>query len=1834
MRRCLTQLSNEELDDVLASSEWLRNAVRTSGSVRKKTVIDAEFFRRWLLTPHLSDELVGTLPRAYASDVRERSSEGADIAQPVGVRAWLALEEAAISTAGDFADVLQRIRMAEDLAPAVSPADDLSLLAEPVEPLDSKGLAVLLETLREQSTSLADDLARAVETVRAGRAAESSLLTALLGWNVEHQKSWERLGFENSYSDASFADMQVVLDRLIDNESRREAAHAEQQREQLRVDLANELKETSDVVTTLMPMLARGETFRLAHEEAQAKVAELQRRLQELDDGRPTDTSGPTQSAAAIPAADRSQSWVAEDVAERTAEDVSDRRDDAVDSATPPIAAATSETARDRSLDPEPGIAPPVGAQPDAAKEVHKSSAATFSNADVKESALGNAASRDTAGSPHSSSENDTAPAKRDPDAAAPDLTDDLALHVRAGRFGAAWFVSQAAGLPITDTRVYRLAAAAFHCAPGGIEPSEVLTRLTTLSAETEFDSQQTAQVALAATLRASLTAGWIPRSEVDVMARQAVLTTPTRTLLTAAIDAGDRNYQHLQDFSGGFGPTSEEVRLKSQALRTSLAGYHIKFARADKVLHYLLRSSSPLGQALDAVEAPTSGEQRRARLAAALTTLESPDDVIEAADEQVSSAQQRRTAIIAHARTRLEKLISSVADLVNEALNAVVVFAGDSRTALAQESRHSIVQAAKAIEFDAVKSSAGDAAFMQLVNWVIQPDKPTRTTILELLIAESLPIRSAERDDSGLPVINAANALTIVDELRNPRPAAELYHHFVDRGDLKQAAAAARALPDLLKGLNEHRSRWTRKLEHEIAATSAEVGRTYADEGSPVAQAEADARLVDISKSSDDRFDRQILSLTALRDTLANHRSESAQALRRRVDEEIATPRDRDSIVNLIENDDFVGANELLALARTGPLPDHDSSDAGIGADVFDGFLNALASLETGDALSIRDVIARLTSGEHAGTGEIGHGDLSRLDNWNFLLPARRSQGRGANLQSSMSSVLRAVGLDMRGVTKERGTSRDYTLYRVTATPFDGSLVPGLGSQATHYMVAVTADSKLLRQTLAAAFPTNSGPNIVLFDGVLTAEQRRQCLSVCRSERISAIVVDYAAAAYVAAHYPRSFRALQQLTLPYTCFSHYTVVAGNVPDEVFVGRATEIEELTNRAGSLFVYGGRQLGKSALLRKIQRDFNSVADQHAIFIDLNAYGIGSWSESHKLWQVLHSELVKIDSMNVKPSASVRKPEVVISAIEKWLSGNESRRLLLLLDEADAFLEKESNDTPGFRNIGPLKGLFDNSEGRFKPVFAGLHKVQRLQNVANTPLAHGGRDTLIGPLSAGPARDLVVRPLEALGYRLANDNAVWRLLAFTNLQPGLIQVVCNDLIAHLQSRPLHKGEPLITISDDDLNVVTQNPHTRDKIAEKLRLTIRLEDRYRVIALAVAIMCMEDSFQTRYTADDIREHCEAYWADGFRDLNSTEFTVYLEELIGLGVLIKDDRDRRYSVRSPNIVTMLGTKDQLITELDENEQQFELPPEYNPRSTRRRVVVNGTAIRSPLSEHDLSELVPVRARYEAHNFIVVGSDALGISTVAQVLNSLQDERPVAVTVLNGGADDALSTLSTFKFAAGGSSSPRILVLDASRAAPARTDEIADAVMTLRKRGLGHLVVILSPSGIGAANKFTNAQTVVPTTVIRLEKWSGDGIRSWHDNPFSTPTERAELLAHSSGWPELVERAVREVDSRGISHSEEWQRLSHFPSAANEATAFLQSTGIDNDSSRRLLTQWAQLGSATHEQLNDIAEVLERDLKELQSVVADLVLLGVVDEHHDEFMIDPVVARALTTSA
>src|SRR5262249_36113242 len=132
----------------------------------------------------------------------------------------------------------------------------------------------------------------------------------------------------------------------------------------------------------------------------------------------------------------------------------------------------------------------------------------------------------------------------------------------------------------------------------------------------------------------------------------------------------------------------------------------------------------------------------------------------------------------------------------------------------------------------------------------------------------------------------------------------------------------------------------------------------------------------------------------------------------------------------------------------------------------------------------------------------------------------------------------------------------------------------------------------------------------LVLYFGTLSVDARRELANLFRSgpRRPTTIVIDTAAFGYLLAQpTPRRDTAMA-ITLPFASSAPFTPdVAGLVPVEMFHGRTEELDQVVNMMGSCIIYGGRQLGKSALLRAAARKFNDAEQRVAIYQSIYKVG---------------------------------------------------------------------------------------------------------------------------------------------------------------------------------------------------------------------------------------------------------------------------------------------------------------------------------------------------------------------------------------------------------------------------------------------------------------------------------------------------------------------------------------------------------------------------------------------------------------------------------------------------
>jgi len=194
------------------------------------------------------------------------------------------------------------------------------------------------------------------------------------------------------------------------------------------------------------------------------------------------------------------------------------------------------------------------------------------------------------------------------------------------------------------------------------------------------------------------------------------------------------------------------------------------------------------------------------------------------------------------------------------------------------------------------------------------------------------------------------------------------------------------------------------------------------------------------------------------------------------------------------------------------------------------------------------------------------------------------------------------------------------------------------------------------------------------------------------------------------------------------------------------------------------------MGKSALLRSVRRQaHNPERRQFAWVEDVKTLGDSySNEEPSKIWSRLWDHLYSEGLV----SGKMPNDDEIIRRVEQLLKKDQTLQIILMLDEADNFLNYDASEE--FRVVSQFRRLMTDSERRFKVIFAGLQHVQRFQSMPNQPLTHFGAPILVGPLEEEAAVKLVREPLVALGFEL-DDACVYRILSFTNYHPGLNPVL---------------------------------------------------------------------------------------------------------------------------------------------------------------------------------------------------------------------------------------------------------------------------------------------------------------------------------------------------------------------------------------------------------------------------------------------------------------------------
>lgn len=564
--------------------------------------------------------------------------------------------------------------------------------------------------------------------------------------------------------------------------------------------------------------------------------------------------------------------------------------------------------------------------------------------------------------------------------------------------------------------------------------------------------------------------------------------------------------------------------------------------------------------------------------------------------------------------------------------------------------------------------------------------------------------------------------------------------------------------------------------------------------------------------------------------------------------------------------------------------------------------------------------------------------------------------------------------------------------------------LPPVFGSQATGGYRLLLIGPDVLPEVITKAL-TSETPAILFMSGVVDAARRQELAERLRANAIPALVIDEALVAFTATRRQARVRTIFECGLPYGRVDPYTTDAGALPPEMFFGRDEELRHIMSKtADGCLVYGGRQLGKSALLGHVSRTRHAPEDDQ-IVVRRDVKSLGNSEKTSEIWTHLAGML----SPEVV-SAGSRTAETVSRDIRNWVARKANGRIVCMFDEADHFMDADTRDD--YPELSKLKELMENTGRAFKVVFAGLHNVQRMHRQPNSPLAHLGEPICIGPLNRTEddkraAHDLVVNPMRAAGFRFESNEAVEEILAWANYYPSLVQEYMKGLLATLhgagsgKAYKLPSDGPLWPISTDTLFTHRGFGHIENRIREKFHLTLNLDPRYALVAYTLGRLNAEGSeHQARVTGfrtDELLDEAKIFWPKNSELPSLVAFEALLEELFDLGVLgrvpIAQTNRFRYLLGSRQVAAMLGSEEDIYHALAEIEEK-DPAVAYDRSIHRRRYAPAGPggqaeAIYAPLTDLQIERIVQKDA---APVQIVCGLDLLGLSKVGPSLKRISE--------------------------------------------------------------------------------------------------------------------------------------------------------------------------------------------------------------------------------------------------
>ncbi len=455
---------------------------------------------------------------------------------------------------------------------------------------------------------------------------------------------------------------------------------------------------------------------------------------------------------------------------------------------------------------------------------------------------------------------------------------------------------------------------------------------------------------------------------------------------------------------------------------------------------------------------------------------------------------------------------------------------------------------------------------------------------------------------------------------------------------------------------------------------------------------------------------------------------------------------------------------------------------------------------------------------------------------------------------------------------------------------------------------------------------------------------------------------------------------------------------------ETYVGRQQQADALALTAAYTRVFSGRKLGKSAMLKYVAATYDKAAlpsgnNLNVLFITIAGGDTEAWICEQIISEMSHRFRVTEKSAGAGASAGDRLSDY----ITRFLAVNPKESLLIILDEADAFIEGQLRDydvnregSLSFKMMKELPAKVDaNGLPRVRVVFSGY----RVTNTREGVWANAGDVLRLVPLQEEEAVRFVRGSLARVGVDIGSHAPfVARRCGF---QPAVLIRFGDCLLKRLKRSRVSAQREVIEVKQDDVVMTFNDPAVMDEIRTIVNNNFQ-GNRVGAVVFGAMLLALKD-LAPGYTLRDgpaevlakIKEiDPDTGWLEEIDPSATSEIERNLQDFIERELVLSSDERRfgarDYRLRFPHYLPVLTQQSDLAQQVRQQIQILRQSPH-----TRRHVgsILSESALdtlrywhRSQSSEY--CKLIVVAGHWLAAIDSDKGgvADRLGLSTQAVI--------------------------------------------------------------------------------------------------------------------------------------------------------------------------------------------------------------------------------------------------------